>query len=89
MSVELLDDPAGRFPLGARNGVVARTAEPVSDSAVTPFGLTLRTAPIPRNVVRVRAVDGVLTMDTSEKVSFIESDGNADSSDTQVDVVDD
>lgn len=66
MTVELFIDAAERFPLGARNGVVTPTAEPISDTAVTPFGLTLRTTPIRRNVVRIRAVNGVLTMDTSE-----------------------
>jgi hypothetical protein len=90
MTIGLLTDPAERFPLGVRNGVVAPTVEPVSDTALTPFGLTLRTAPVPRNVVRLRAADGVpLTMGTSEKVCLIESDGNSQDSDTQVDIIDD
>lgn len=84
MTAGLLVDADERFPLGARNGVVTPTAEPVSDTAVTPFGLTLRTTPTRRNVVRVRSVDGVITMG-SDKVTLIESDGQGEGSDTEVD----
>ena len=89
MTAELLTDADERFTLGRRNGVITPTAEPVSDTGVTPFGLTLRTAPAPRAVVRIRAVDGVLRMGGTEKVCLLESDGSAGGSDTQVDVVDD
>lgn len=84
MTSGLLIDAAERFPLGVRNGVVRPTAEPVSDTAVTPFGLTLRTAPVRRNVVRVRSVDGVITMGTDQVTTF-ESDGSGDGVDTKVD----
>lgn len=81
-----LTDADERFTLGVRNGFTP-TAEPVADTTVTPFGLTLRTIPTPRNVVRVRASDGVLTMDT-EKVTSQSTDGS-DEGDTRYDVVDD
>ena len=84
MTAGLLTDPDERFVLGARNGVVTPTAEPVSDTAVTPFGLTLRTTPARGNVVRVRSVDGVIRMAT-DKLTTYESDGNATASDTQKD----
>lgn len=41
-----LTDAEERFGLGVRRGFVP-TAEPVSDTENTPFGLTLRTAPLP------------------------------------------
>lgn len=66
MASGLLIDAAERFPLGARNGVITPTTEPISDTAVTPFGLSLRTIPTPRSVVRVRSVDGLITMATEE-----------------------
>lgn len=84
MTAGLLTDVAERFVLGARNGVVTPTVEPVSDTAVTPFGLTLRTTPARGNVVRVRSVDGVITMGT-DQVTLYESDGNEEASDTQTD----
>lgn len=84
MTVGLLTDAAERFVLGARNGALTPTAEPVSDTAVTPFGLTLRTEPMRGNVVRVRSVDGVITMGT-DQVTLYESDGQGEGSDTQVD----
>ncbi|MGQ0775104.1 MAG: hypothetical protein ACT4NY_11915 [Pseudonocardiales bacterium] len=84
MTAGLLTDAAERFVLGARNGIVTPTAEPISDTAMTPFGLTLRIAPTPRKVVRVRSADGVLTMST-DKVTTYETDGSEDGSDTQVD----
>ena len=84
MTAGLLTDADERFTLGARNGVVRPTAEPVSDTAVTPFGLTLRTDPARGNVVRVRSVDGVITMGT-DQVTTYESDGNGDGVDTRVD----
>ncbi len=59
MTAGLLTDAAERFVLGARNGIVTPTAEPISDTAMTPFGLTLRTAPPPRKVIRGRSADGV------------------------------
>lgn len=84
MNAGLLTDAAERFVLGARNGIVTPTAEPISDTAMTPFGLTLRITPTPRKVVRVRSADGVLTMST-DKVTTYETDGSEDGSDTQVD----
>jgi len=84
MTVGLLTDAAERFVLGARNGIVTPTAEPISDTATTPFGLTLRTTPTPRKIVRVRSADGVITMST-DKVTTYETDGSEDSSDTQTD----
>jgi hypothetical protein len=88
MTYGLLIDAAERFVLGTRNGRVTPTAEPVSDTATTPFGLTLRTTPIPREVVRVRSVDGTITMAT-DKVTTYETDGSEDSSDTQTDYTSD
>ena len=84
MTIGLLTDAAERFVLGTRNGVLKPTDEAITDTAVTPFGLTLRTAPLRRNVVRVRSVDGVITMGT-DQITLIESDGNGEGSDTQVD----
>lgn len=84
----LLIDAAERFPLGARNGIVMPTAEPVSDTAVTPFGLTLRTIPTRRNVVQLRSVDGVITMATT-KVTSITSDGDGEYEDVRYDTADD
>jgi hypothetical protein len=74
MSAGPLTDAAERFTLGVRNGFTP-TAEPVSDTAATPFGLTLRTIPTPRNLVLVRAADGVPTMAT-EKVTSQSTDGS-------------
>lgn len=54
---------------------------------MTPFGLTLRTTPTPRDVVPVRSVDGVIVMAT-EKVTSQSTDGQ-DEGDTRYDVVDD
>jgi hypothetical protein len=75
-----------RFTLGVRNGFIP-TVQPVSNTIATPFGLTLRTIPTPRNVVYMRAADGVLTMGT-EKVTSQSTDGS-DEGDTRYDVVDD
>lgn len=84
MPVGLLTDADERFKLGARNGIVTPTAETISDTAVTPFGLTLRSAPARGNVVRVRSVDGIIWMAT-DKITTYDSDGNADGADTKVD----
>jgi hypothetical protein len=84
MTAGLLTDADERFTLGARNGVLTPTAEPISDTAGTPFGLTLRTVPAPRNVVRVRSVDGEITMGTDQITTF-ESDGSGGGVDTKVD----
>lgn len=84
MTVGMLTDADERFVLGSRNGVITPTAEPVSDTAVTPFGLTLRTAPARGNVVRVRSVDGVITMGT-DQITTYDSDGNGEGADTKVD----
>jgi hypothetical protein len=84
MIAGLLTDADERFVLGARHGVVTSTAEPVSDTAVTPFGLSLRTVPVRGNGVRVRSVDGVITMGT-DQVTTYESDGSGDGEDTKTD----
>lgn len=81
-----LTDADERFGLGVRRGFVP-TAEPVSDTDVTPFGLTLRTAPAPRNVVLVTSVGGGITMAT-ESVTEQSTDGQ-DEGDTRYDVAND
>ena len=73
------------FPLGTRNGVI-KTADPISDTESTPFGLTLRTAPTQRNVMPVRVAGTGMTMAT-EKVTEISSDGQGDG-DTRFDTAD-
>ncbi|MBB1152485.1 hypothetical protein [Amycolatopsis dendrobii] len=80
-----LTDADERFGLGVRRGFVP-TAEPVSDTENTPFGLTLRTAPAPRNVVVLRTGSGV-TMAT-ESVTEQSTDGQ-DEGDTRFDVAND
>jgi hypothetical protein len=87
MTAGLFTDEAERFPLGARNGVI-RTADPISDTAVTPFGLTLRTTPTHRNVVPVPVAGSGLTMAT-EKVTEISTDGNGEDEDTHFDLTPD
>jgi len=87
MNTGLLTDAAERFALGVRNGVVTPTAEPISDTAVTPFGLTLRIIPAPRNIVPLHTADGVFVMAT-EKVTSNSTDGS-DEGDTTYDVADD
>lgn len=79
-----LTDADERFGLGVRRGFVP-TAEPVSDTEVTPFGLTLRTAPAPHNVVLVTF--GGITMAT-ESMTSQSTDGN-DEGDTRYDVAND
>lgn len=88
MTAGPLTDADERFALGARNGVIRPTAKPVSDTDVTPFGLTLRAAPAPGNVARVGAADGALTMAT-EKVTTVTTDGKGPNIDTGYDVADD
>ncbi|MYW95239.1 hypothetical protein G3I59_32735 [Amycolatopsis rubida] len=80
-----LADADERFGLGVRRGFVP-TAEPVSDTDSTPFGLTLRTAPAPRNVVVLRTGSGA-TMAT-ESVTEQSTDGQ-DEGDTRFDVAND
>lgn len=86
MTAALLTDPAERFPLGSPRGF-APTTEPVSDTAAMPFGLTLRTAPDPRNVVLVRDTAGGLVMAT-QKATVINEDGQT-GDDVRADVIDD
>lgn len=74
MTTVLFTDEADIFPLGARNGVI-RPADPILDTAATPFGLTLRTAPTQRNTVPVRVAGTGITMAT-EKVTEISTDGS-------------
>lgn len=82
-----LTDDTERFPLGTRNGVVTPT-DPISDTATTPFGLTLRTAPTQRNTVPVRVAGTGITMAT-QKVTEITSDGQGQDEDVAFDVTDD
>jgi hypothetical protein len=84
MTTGLLTDAAERFVLGPRNGFTP-TTEPVSDTVVTPFGLTLRTIPTRRDSVLVRTANGV-TMAT-QSVSELSTDGS-DDGDTRYDVID-
>lgn len=86
MTAGLFTDEAERFPLGRPRGFTP-TAESVSDTAVTPFGLTLRTVPAHQNVVIGRAADGGLVMAT-EKATVITGDGQTED-DFRVDVIDD
>lgn len=82
-----LTDADERFGLGVRRGFVP-TAKPISDTEVTPFGLTLRTTPAPRNIVVLgSSKDGDLTM-TTESVTEQSTDGN-DEGDTRYDVAND
>lgn len=87
MTAGLLTDEAERFPLGARNGVI-RPTDPISDSATTPFGLTLRTTPNQRNTVAVHVAGTGITMAT-EKVTEITTDGSGEDEDTHFDVAND
>jgi hypothetical protein len=82
----LLTDIAERFALGSPRGF-APTTEPVSDTATTPFGLTLRTTPDPGNVAVVRNAVGELVMAT-EKATVINDDGQT-GDDVRADVIDD
>lgn len=79
MTTSQLTNVAERFPLGAPNGFMP-TTEPVSDTATTPFGLTLRTAPTP--------VDPGIEMVT-EKVTTPSTDGNGKDADFDYDVTTD
>jgi len=81
----MLIDAAERFPLGDRNGMVRPTAEPVSDTAATPFGLTLRTAPALRNVLRVRSAEGMPMMGNTDRITLITSDGSGEDKDLDTD----
>ena len=85
MTAGLLADAAERFPLGARNGIITPTDEPVSDTAVTPFGLTLRTIPTRDNVVRA----GTSNATSTNQVTLEETDGQAEASDTIPDFLND
>lgn len=85
MTAGLLPDAAERFALGTHTGFTP-TAESVSDTALTPFGLTLRTIPIPCIVVPVRSSDGDET--ATEKVTTQSTDGS-DEGDTRADIIDD
>jgi hypothetical protein len=86
MTTALLTDPAGRFPLGSPRGFVP-TTEPVSDTAVTPFGLTLRTTPARQDVVIGRDAGGGLVMAT-QKATTINDDGQT-GDDIRADIIDD
>lgn len=87
MTAALFTGPAGRFPLGTPRGFTP-TTEPVSDTAVTPFGLTLRTMSRRGNLAVVRTADGTIMMAT-EKVTEITSDGSGSDEDVRFDVTDD
>lgn len=83
----LLTDADKRFALGTRRGFTP-TTEPVSDTSVTPFGLTLRTTPRRGNLATVRAADGTIVMGT-QKVTEVTSDGSGQDEDASFDVTDD
>jgi hypothetical protein len=87
MTIQPLARDTERFPLGSRHGVISPT-DPISDTATTPFGLTLRTAPTQGNTVPVRLAGTGITMAT-EKVTEITSDGNGRDEDVRFDVADD
>lgn len=70
-----------RFVLGPPLGWTP-TAESISDSDVTPFGLTLRTAP---NRIDIRSAK----KDPTQAVSEITSDGSGEDEDVRFDVTDD
>lgn len=74
-----LIDADKRFVLGPPLGWTP-TSEPVSDTDVTPFGLTLRTAP---NSLRGAKKGG------TQSVTEITSDGNEEDADVSFDVNDD
>lgn len=87
MTTTSLTDANERFALGSQRGFVP-TTEPVSDSAVTPFGLTLRTTPDPRNVVVVPAANGGGLVMATEKATTINDDGQ-DPDNIRADIVTD
>lgn len=87
MTAGPLGDADNRFALGARRGFTP-TTEPISDTAVTPFGLTLRTAPKRDNLAVVRTANGTIVMAT-QKVTSITSDGGGTDEDVSYDVADD
>jgi hypothetical protein len=87
MTTATLTDAAERFPLSSPRGFVP-TTEPVSDTAVTPFGLSLRTAPDPNNVAVVCTANGRGLVMATEKATTISDDGQDDGG-MRGDVVDD
>ncbi|MBE1500929.1 hypothetical protein H4696_008029 [Amycolatopsis lexingtonensis] len=81
-TVELpLTDADKRFVLGPPLGWTP-TAEPISDTAVTPFGLTLRTAPNRISTPNAKK-------DPTQAVTEVTSDGSGEDEDVAFDVTDD
>ena len=76
-----------RFALGVRGGF-SPTVDAVSDSNVTPFGLTMRSFPAPRNAVLMRTADGSPTMANTEAVTTMSTDGS-DEGDMRADIIKD
>ena len=76
-----ITDADKRFVLGPALGWTP-TSEPISDTAATPFGLTLRTAP---NRGDLRAGK----KNSTEAVTEITSDGSGEDEDVRFDVTDD
>ena len=76
-----ITDADKRFVLGPLLGWTP-TSEPILDTAATPFGLTLRTAP---NRVDIRSAK----KDPTQAVSEITSDGSGEDEDVRFDVTDD
>ena len=75
-----ITDADKRFVLGPARGFTP-TAESISDTAMTPFGLTLRTAP--------NRVDTRRANNATQKVTEVTSDGSGTDEDVAFDVTDD
>jgi hypothetical protein len=83
-----LTDADKRFVLGPPRGFTP-TSESIADTDVTPFGLTLRTAPTRGNVALIRSADGTAVMGKTQSVTEVTSDGNGEDEDVAFDVTDD
>ena len=76
-----ITDADKRFVLGPHRGFTP-TSETITDTDVTPFGLTLRTAP---NRIDIRGGK----KDATQKVTEVTSDGSGEDEDVAFDVTDD
>ena len=76
-----ITDADKRFVLGPARGFTP-TSESITDTDVTPFGLTLRTAP---NRVDIRSGK----KNATQAVTEVTSDGNGEDEDVAFDVTDD
>jgi hypothetical protein len=75
-----------RFTLGVRGGF-RPSAEGVSDTDVTPFGLSMRTIPVPGDGVMVCMAGG--RMAKTESVTTYQTDGKNPTTDMKVDYLTD